>query len=84
VDCFLAVQEAIAAYLELPVRVLGTSAWETFETLHNLIGGGHILATVAHNVDIVGLCLWFVGNWVSCSMENGDNTAEHLEMAAVK
>jgi hypothetical protein len=65
--------------------LLGTAAGESFETRHNHLGGGHILATVAHNLDIVGLSWWLVVNCcVSCSMENGNNTAECLEMAAVK
>jgi len=49
--------------------VLGTAAGETFETRHNRLGGGHILATVAHNLDIVGLRWWLVGN---CVMLNGE------------
>jgi len=46
--------------------VLGTAAGETFETHHNRLGGGYILATVAHNLDIVVLRWWLVGNCVSC------------------
>jgi len=57
---------------------------ETFEIRHNRLGGGHILVTVAHNLDIVGLRWWLVGYCVSCQMENGDKTGERLEMAAVK
>jgi len=45
---------------------LGTAAGETFETCHDRLGGAHILATVAHNLDIVGLHWWLVGYCVSC------------------
>ena len=45
---------------------LRTAAGESFETCHNRLGGGHILATVAHNLDIVGLRWWLVGKCVSC------------------
>jgi len=45
-------------HLEMTARVLGTAAGETFETRHNRLGGGHIPATVAHNLDIVGLRWW--------------------------
>jgi len=38
----------------------------TFETLHNDLGGGHILANVAHNLDIIDLCWWLITNCVSC------------------
>jgi len=71
-------------HLEMTALVLGTAAGETFETRYNCLGGGHIFATVAHNLDIVGLRWWLVENCVSCRMENGDKTAESLEMAAVK
>ena len=72
-------------YLEMMALVLGTAAGETFETRHNHLGGGHILATVAHNLDIIGLRWWLVANCsVSCCMEDGNKTAEHLEKAAVK
>jgi len=46
--------------------VLGTAAGETMETRHNRLRGGHLLATVAHNMDIIGLCWWSVENCVSC------------------
>ena len=53
-------------HLEITALVLGTGAEETFETGHNRFGGGHILATVAHNMDIVGLRWWLVGKCVLC------------------
>ena len=37
----------------------------TFETRHNRLGGGHILAFVAHNLHILGLRWWLVVNCVS-------------------
>jgi hypothetical protein len=36
-----------------------------FETHHNHLGAGHILATVAHDLDILGLHWWLVANCVS-------------------
>jgi len=82
-DCFPAVLEPLLVHLEMTALVLGTAAGETFETRHNRLGGGYIPATVAYNLDIVGLRWWLVGNYVSCWMENDDITAEHREMAAV-
>jgi hypothetical protein len=64
--------------------VLGTAEAGTFETRHNHLGAGHILAKVAHNLHILVLCCWHVGNCVLFSMETGDKTAERREMAAVK
>jgi len=43
-------------HLEMTALVLGTAAGERFETRHNHLGGGHILATVAHNLHIAGFC----------------------------
>ena len=66
-DCFPAVLEALSVHPEMKALVLGTAAGERFETCHNRLGGGHILATVAHNLDIVGLQWWLVVNCcVSC------------------
>jgi len=64
--------------------VLKTAEGGTFESRHNCLGGGHILATVAHNLDMLGLRWWLVANCVACWMETSDKTAERLEMAAVK
>ena len=72
-------------HLVMTAIVLGTAPGETFETRHNRICGVHILATVAHNLDIIGLHWWLVADCcVSCGMENGDKTAERLERAAEK
>jgi len=65
-------------------RFAGYCCRGSFEIHHIHLGGCHILATVAHNVEIIGLPWWLVVNCcVSCWMENGHKTAEHLEMAAV-
>ena len=45
-------------HLEMTALVLGTAEGGTFETCHNHLGAGHILAMVAHNLDIVGLHCW--------------------------
>ena len=83
-DGFLPVLEALSVHLEMTALVLESAEGGTFETHHNHLGGGHILATVAHNFDILGLCWWLVANCMSCGIESVDKTAERLEMAAVK
>ena len=57
-DDFPAVLEALSVQLEMTALVLGTAEGGTFETCHNHLGAVHILATVAHNLDTVGLCCW--------------------------
>jgi hypothetical protein len=44
--------------LEMTAFVLGTAEGGAFETRHTNLGAGHILATVAHILDILGLCRW--------------------------
>jgi len=55
VDDFVAVLEAFSVHLEITALILETAEGGTFESCHNHLGAGHILATVAHNLDIVGL-----------------------------
>jgi len=38
--------------------VLATVEGGTFETHHNHLGAGHILALVPHNFDMIGLRCW--------------------------
>jgi hypothetical protein len=53
--------------LEMMALVLESEEGGTFETHHNHLGAGHILATVVHNMeDILGLRWWLVANCVSC------------------
>jgi len=54
-----------------------------FETCHTHNSGGHILPTVARDLEIIGLHGWSVGNDVSCWIENSYWTEERLEMAVV-
>jgi len=82
-DCFLEVVEAMLVRLEMMALVLESADGVTFETHHNHLGGGHILATVAHNLEILGLGWWLVGNIVSCWIANCDKTTRHPEMATV-
>lgn len=57
----------------------------TFETHYNHLGGGYIIATVANNQEILGLCWCLIGKWfLLWTMENADKTVEHLNMTAVK
>jgi len=52
--------------LEMGALVLESAEGGTFETCHNHLGGGHIVATVAHNLEILRLHWWLVANCVSC------------------
>jgi len=58
VDDFPADLEALSVLLEMTALVLGIAEGGTFETRHNHLGAGHILAMVAHNWDILGLRCW--------------------------
>jgi len=46
--------------------VLESMEGGTFEPRHNHLGGSHILATVTHDLHIIGLRWWLVANCVSC------------------
>jgi hypothetical protein len=41
--------------LEMMAPILGAAEGETFEVHHDHLGGFHILPTVAHNLEILGL-----------------------------
>ena len=71
-------------HLQMTALVLDSAEGGSFENRHNHLDGRHILATVAHNVDILALRRRFVAKCVSCQMESADRTAERLEMTAVK
>jgi len=57
-DDFPAVLEALSVQLEMTALVLETAEGGTFETRHNHLGPGHILAMAAHTLHIVGLRCW--------------------------
>ena len=57
-DDFPAVLEALSVHPEMTALVLGTAEGGPFETRHNHLGAGHILAMVAHKLDIFGLRCW--------------------------
>jgi len=78
-DCFPVVLDTLSVHLQKMAHVLGSAEGGTFETLHDHLGGGDILATVANNLNILGMHWWLVTNCVSCSMENGDKMGEGLE-----
>ena len=72
-------------HLPMTAHVLETAIAEKFETCRYSLCGGHILATVAHNLKPIGLYWSLVANCcVSCSMENRDKTKECLEIAVLK
>ena len=50
------VLEAFLVHLEMTAPVLVAAAGGTFQTCYNYHGRGHILASGAHNLGIVGLC----------------------------
>jgi hypothetical protein len=64
------VLEELLVYLEMTARVLRTAERGTFETCHNPLGAGHIFATVAHNLEILGLRCWY--GCKLCILLNGD------------
>jgi hypothetical protein len=67
----VAVLEALKVLLELTAHVLQIAGGGTFEVHHVLRGGNHMLPTMAHNSDILGLPLSLVVSLVSCSMGLG-------------
>jgi hypothetical protein len=66
---FLADLEALSVELGMTALVLESAEGGTFETCHNHLGAGHILATVANTLDIFRLRWWLVAN---CVMLNGE------------
>jgi hypothetical protein len=53
-------------HVEMTARALDSPEGGSSVAHHNHLGGGHNLATVAHNMDILGLGWWLVVNCVSC------------------
>jgi len=59
--------ETLLVHLEMTAPVQGMAAGETFVTRHNHLSGCHILGTVAHILETIGLRYWLVANCcVSC------------------
>jgi len=81
---FPVVLEALWLHLEMTAIFQITEEGHTSEANHNSFGGGHIFATMDHNLLISGWHQCLVGNCVSCWIGNGGKTEELLEMAAVK
>ena len=65
-DCFPAVLDALLVHLEMTALALASTDGGTFETHHHHLGGGHILAPMAHHLEILGMCWWLFENCVSC------------------
>jgi hypothetical protein len=55
---FQAVLEQLSVHLKISAPDLWTAEAEIFETRHNYRSAGHILAMVAHNMDILSLGCW--------------------------
>jgi hypothetical protein len=53
-------------HLEMTALILESEEGGIFETHHNHLGEGHILATVAHMLGILCLRWWVVADFVSC------------------
>jgi len=83
-DCFEAVLDTFEVHLELPALVLRTVEGGTFSIHWNCPVGEHILATMAHYLEIVLLHLILVVNLVSCWVGHCGRTGECLEMVAAK
>jgi len=82
-DGFLAVREALLVNLDITAHVLESVEGGTFETHHNHLDRGYILAMVAHNMNILDL-RWCLGaNCVPGWIESADKTTKRQEMAAV-
>jgi len=83
-DCFQAVLEAHEVLLEMTAHVLWIAEGGTFEVHHIFLDGNHMLATMAHNSDILGSHQSLVVSLVSCWMQPGVGTGVCLEMVAAK
>jgi len=81
-DCFQVVLESLQVHLQMTAQVQWTAEGGLFEVHHNRLGGNHMLATMAHISDILGLHQRLDVCLVSCWMGQGGWTGEHLEMVA--
>jgi len=54
-EYFKVMLEALEVRLEMTAHVLWIAEGGTFDVLHNLLGGIHMLAMMAYNSDILGL-----------------------------
>jgi len=57
-DDFPAVPDALSVHWEITALVLRTAMGGTFETRHNHLSAGYILATVAHNLEFFCMRCW--------------------------
>jgi len=64
--CFQAVLEALEVRLEMTAHVLQIDEGGTFEVHRTLLGGYHMLPTMAYDSDIVGSHQRMVVIFVSC------------------
>lgn len=64
-DGIRAVLEALFVNVEITTHVLESVEGGTLEIHHNRHDGGYIVATVAHNLNIVDLRWWLGANCVS-------------------
>lgn len=62
----MAFPKALQVQLGMIALVLKTVEGGTLETCHNHLGGGHFLATVAHNLEMLGLRWRLVVTCASC------------------
>jgi len=76
--------DVVPMYVEMMAIVHRICGGGTFETEQNHLRGGHILAMVAHHLDILAMHWWLIPNCMSCGMESADKPAEHLDTFAVK
>jgi len=83
-ECFQVVLDVLDVPLEMTAPVLWIAEGERFVVHHNLPGGGHIFATMAHNSDILCLQQSLGASLVSCWMGQGGRTAGCLEMVTAR
>jgi len=81
-DSLQVVLDALEVRLEMTAHVLWIAEGGSFEVHHILLGGNHMLATMAHNSDMLGSHQSLVVHLVSCWIEPGGRTGERLEMVA--
>jgi len=81
---FEAVLETLEMYLDVTAHALWIAKGGTLHVHHDVLGGNHMLPTMALNSDRVWLPQCLVVSLVSCSMGHGVRTGECLEMVAAK
>jgi len=83
VDCSMARMGTLSVHMVMTALVPAAVQRVIFQSYNDHIGGVHINATVAHNLEIMGLHWCLVTNYGLCWMENASNTGERILIADV-